>query len=76
VVSGFGPGVRAEEVEARDGCRGEEVFDGVLAFESEDFGIGESESVDVFAGAADATEESFDAEEVAFRVVFCHFDEE
>ena len=54
----------------------EQVFEGVLAFESQDFDIGEPELVDVFADATHPAEQTLNTKEIAIRVVLGHFDEE
>ncbi len=73
---GLGPGIGAEEVKARDTTLGQKPLEGVLAFEPQHLSIGESKIVDFFANTPDAPEETLDSEEIAFRIVLRHLDEE
>jgi len=63
-------------VKAGDGALGEKPLEGVLAFEPQHLGIGESKIVDFFANTPDAPKETLDSEEIAFRIVLRHLDEE
>ena len=76
VVPGFGPWIRAEEVKAGNGVGLKQPFEGVLAFETEEFHIGESQILDLTADATDTAKQSLDADEVALGELLSHFDEE
>ena len=75
-VAFLGPWVREEEVEPGGAAGWQEPAEGVAAFEAEDADIGDAESVCAAADFGDATAESFDAEEIAFREACRHFEEE
>jgi len=72
----LGPRVGEVDVEDVDGARGQEVFDEVAAFDADAAEVGQAEAAAFFVEFPDAPQESFDAEEVAVRVLGGVFDEE
>lgn len=76
MVAFLGPGVGAEQVEARDRCGGQEPFHGVGAFHAEYLCVCESYAVTGFADFADASQQAFYGKKASFGVVFRDFAKE
>lgn len=73
VVTNFRPGVGAEQVKAGERVRGKQPFQRVMALESEDFDIGESEVFDFPADTTDPTKQALNAYKITIRKVLGHF---
>ena len=75
-VAFFWPWVGEEEVDAGGAAEGEEPCEGVGAFEVEDADICQAHAFGFAGDFGDPAGEPFDAEEVAFREMAGHFEEE